>query len=130
MKIAVASSDGASVSSHFGRSTCFIVYDVADQKIAGHQVRQNTYTAFAKGECHGHASGHRDLPHSHADIVAALRDCDVLLCQGMGWRAADELQRGGIQPVVFAGEMTPEEAVQGYLSGSLKAGGGFCRCHE
>ena len=68
--------------------------------------------------------------HSHADIVEALRGCDVLLCQGMGWRAAEELQRSGIEPIVFSGEMTPEEAVAGYLSGSLKATGTFCRCHE
>jgi predicted Fe-Mo cluster-binding NifX family protein len=130
MKIAVASSDGASVSQHLGRSACFIVYEVIGQKVAGHEVRQNTFTAFAKGDCHGHEQGHHDQPHSHASMIDALRDCDVLLCQGMGWRAAEELQRCGIQPVVFSDELAPEEAVLGYLAGSLNVSGGFCRCHE
>ena len=129
MKIAVASADGVSVSQHFGRSPCFIVFDVADGKVASREVRDNTYTAHAKGECK-EGEHHHDQPHSHADIVAALRDCQVVLCGGMGWRAAEELQANGIQPVMVDAGLSPNQAAQDFVDGKLKPGSGFCRCHE
>jgi predicted Fe-Mo cluster-binding NifX family protein len=129
MKIAVASADGVSISQHFGRSQCFIVFDVADGKATTHEVRDNTYTAHAKGECKG-GEHHHDQPHSHADIVAALHDCQVVLCGGMGWRAAEELQANGIRPIMVDAATTPEQAVQDLLGGKLKPTTGFCRCHQ
>ena len=129
MRIAVASEDGISTSQHFGRSRCFIVLDVVNGKIGSREVRDNTYTAHAKGQC-AEAEHHHDQPHSHADVVAALNDCQVLLCGGMGWRAAEELQANGIRPVVTDVAATVEQAVQDFLDGTLKATKGFCRCHE
>ena len=38
MKIAVASADGTTLSPHFGRSTCFIVFDTNDGKVIGKEV--------------------------------------------------------------------------------------------
>ena len=129
MKIAVASADGVSISQHFGRSQCFIVFDVADGKVTAREVRDNTYTAHAKGECK-EGEHHHDQPHSHADIVAALRDCQVVLCGGMGWRAAEELQANQIQPIMVDASLLPDQAAQDFLDGKLKPGSGFCRCHE
>ncbi len=132
MKIAVASSDGAAISSHFGQSRCFIVFDVADGKVAGREVRANTFTAHAKGECTGSADGahHHDHAHSHAEVVAALEGCDAVLCGGMGWRAAEDLKAAGIRPLVVADGYTPETAVRAFLDGTLQVAAGFCRCHE
>ena len=48
----------------------------------------------------------------------------------MGWRAAEDLKRAGIQAFVLDTEASPEEAVQAFLSGKVKPGGAFCRCHE
>jgi predicted Fe-Mo cluster-binding NifX family protein len=129
MKIAVASADGVSISQHFGRSECFIVFNVADGKVTGREVRDNTYTAHAKGQCK-EGEHHHDQPHSHADIIAALHDCEVVLCGGMGWRAAEELKANGIQPLVLDSAASPEEAVAAFLAGKVKAGAPFCRCHE
>lgn len=132
MKIAVASSDGSAISSHFGQSRCFLVFDAADGKVAGREVRDNTFTAHAKGECTGGADAahHHDHAHSHAEVVAALEGCDAVLCGGMGWRAAEALQGAGIRPLVVADGYTPETAVQALLDGSLKVAAGFCRCHD
>jgi predicted Fe-Mo cluster-binding NifX family protein len=132
VKIAVASVNGSDISSHFGQSRCFIIFDAADGKIAGREVRDNTFTAHAKGECAGGAdAAHRhDHAHSHAEVVAALEGCDAVLCGGMGWRAAEDLKGAGIRPVVVADGYTPETAVQALLDGSLKVAAGFCRCHE
>jgi len=139
MKIAVASTDGVSISPHFGRSESFIVFEAAEGRITGREVRPNSYTAHAQGQCAGHEAheaheGHEAhdhaQPHSHADIVNALSDCQVVLCYGMGWRAAEDLKRAGIQPFVLDAEASPEEAVQAFLAGKIKPGGAFCRCHE
>ncbi len=128
MKIAVATSDGGAVSSHFGRSTGFVVFDIEDGKVIGKQDRDNTFTSHAKGQCDGSGDHHHDHSHSHADVVTALSDCAVVLCGGMGLRAAEELSANGIRSLVIQGAASPEEAVDAFLSGSLKTAGSFCRC--
>ena len=130
MKIAVASGDGVSISLHFGRSRCFIVFDIAEGKIIGREVRDNTHTAHAKGQCANEDTHPRNEPHSHADIVNALADCQVVLCCGMGWRAAEDLTRSGIKPYVIERELSPEQAANAYLAGKLEPAGSFCRCDE
>ena len=136
MKIAVASMDGVSISHHFGQSTCFIVFEAVDGRVAGREVRQNSFTAHAQGQCQGHEAheGHEGhdhaQAHSHADVVRGLSDCQVVLCYGMGWRAAEDLKQAGIQAFVLDAEATAEEAVQAFLAGKVKPGGAFCRCHE
>lgn len=130
MKIAVASADGVSISQHFGRSACFIVFEVKDGKITGRQVRDNIYTAFARGKCEDGAPHHHSQPHSHADVVSALRECDVVLCLGMGQRAAVDLKANGIRPFVIDSACSPEDAVAAYLAGTLRIAGDFCGCHE
>lgn len=130
MKIAVASTDGVLISEHFGRSKSFIVFEVADGKVGEGQVRDNTYTAHAKGECKEGENHHHDQHHSHADAVAALCDCQIVLCGGMGWRAAEELKASGIQAVIVDAGLSPNQAAQDFLDGKIKPGACFCRCHE
>jgi predicted Fe-Mo cluster-binding NifX family protein len=134
MKIAVASEDGVRISGHFGRSRSFIVFEVEDQQIKSREVRENRFTAHALGQCHGeqgrHGNGHEHA-HGHSAIVEALSGCQAVLCYGMGWRAAEALQAGGIQPLILEKECTPEEAVLYFLRGELKTTEqNFCRCHE
>jgi predicted Fe-Mo cluster-binding NifX family protein len=125
MKVAVASADGVSISQHFGRSQCFIVFDVDGERVGSSTVRANTFTGHARGQCDGgHDSGQ---PHSHAEIVSALDDCAAVLCYGMGWRAAEDLRNNGIQPLVVDREATPQEAVELFAAGKLKPAGGFCQ---
>jgi len=128
MKIAVGSEDGVTISHHFGRSRCFLVFEVRDKEVVGRSVRDNTFTAHARGECQrGQPHEHH---HGHGAIVEALRDCEVVLCYGMGWRAAEDLKQNGIHAFVVEGDVTPEQAVSEYLAGSLGLAAGFCRCHE
>jgi predicted Fe-Mo cluster-binding NifX family protein len=128
VKIAVASEDGVSISQHFGRSRCFLVFEVEDQKILGRSVRDNTFTAHARGECQeGVQHNHH---HGHGAIVEALKDCQAVLCYGMGWRAAEELKQNGIQAFLVPSEMSPKEAVNKHLAGDLGAAGDFCRCQH
>ncbi len=130
MKIAVASSDGTHISQHFGQSSCFLVYDVEEGKIAGKEVRSNTFTAHARGECSG-GEEHEHGGHDHSTLVEALHDCQAVLCRGMGRRAEEALSRGAIRPFVFAGECSPEQAVTLFLEGKLApAPSGCCGHHS
>lgn len=124
MKIAIASEDGGSVSSHFGRSRCFVVFEAEDGRVAGHEVRAREGSGCAGGE-HRH-----DPPHTHEALVTLLADCDAVLCGGMGWRAAEELKAHGIEPVIMAEPMAPEAAAQAFLDGTLRTAPGFCRGHD
>ncbi len=135
MKIAVATIDEVSISQHFGRSKGFVVFDVDGTNIKGREFRTNNHTPHAQGLCnHGEQNqghGHNHDGHSHAGILGLLGDCEVVLCGGMGAGAAQALMQNGIQPFVFAGACSAEEAVTRYLSGSAgQPGAAFCGCHH
>ena len=78
MKIAVATDDSGGLSRHFGRSKGFVVFTVQDKNIIGQEMRENRETAFAQGQCKGDHKHHEGQGHSHAGIVEALSDCDVV----------------------------------------------------
>lgn len=129
MKIAMASSDGAHVAPHFGRSPHFLIFDVEDGRIVGRHVRTNPFAGHDGGECHGegqHAHG-----AGHASILATLRDCSAVLCYGMGPGAVAALSQAGVQPYLLAGKCTPEDAVILFLEGKLlRLNRGSCGCHK
>ena len=125
MRVAVASQDGQSISPHFGRCACFIIFDAEDGKVLLKELRQNTQTSHGAGNCH--TPGHGDRPHTHASLVQTLHDCQAALCYGMGWRAANDLKQNGIKPVIVDTKRSPEEAVALYAQGKLAPGDSeFC----
>jgi len=145
MKIAVASADGERLSEHFGRSACFVVFTVTDGQITDTEVRANTArhhhggdtTAEAPhdhGACHGHGEehGHGEdhAPHSHAGLLAVLKDCDAVICGGMGPRAAVDLRQHGLQPVIAAEPLSAREAAAAFLAGTLKTSRATCSGHR
>lgn len=130
MKIAVASDDGVTVSEHFGRSKRFMVFHIEDRKVISQEVRENTYTAHAMGECKGDGQSHHGQAHGHGAIVTALHDCQALVCGGMGFRAANELQANGIRPIVVDLQQSPEQVIQAILEDRLQTSKPFCRCHH
>ncbi|PMQ01261.1 MAG: iron-molybdenum cofactor biosynthesis protein [Dictyoglomus sp. NZ13-RE01] len=115
MKIAIASDDGRTISSHFGRTRGFVIFEIEDGKVLGEEYRPNTFTGHARGLHHsGH--GHYD---THGDIINALRDCNVVISHGMGRRLYDDLRSAGIQ-VIVTEETDVKRALELYLSGNLK----------
>jgi predicted Fe-Mo cluster-binding NifX family protein len=104
------------------------VYEADAGVVVDEKTRANLFSAHAKGECSG-THQHQEH-HSHADLIYGLEDCDVILCQGMGWRAAEELAQHGIQPFVIGEELAPREAVERYIEGKLQPASAYCRCHE
>lgn len=145
MKIAAASSDGERLSEHFGRSACFVVFTVTDGRITDAQVRSNTAGHHhdggkdagshpPHGACHGHHDepGHSEahVRHSHAGLLNLLCDCEAIICGGMGPRAATDLKRHGIKPVIAAAPLSAREVVEAYLAGTLQTTGATCSHHR
>ncbi len=63
---------------------------------------------------------HHSEPHSHAEIVDALRECEAVIAGGMGRWAAEELRGNGIEPYLTRSDCTPEQAIALYVAGKLK----------
>lgn len=54
-----------------------------------------------------------------------------MLCGGMGAGAAQALKREGIDPVIITTALSADDAVTGYLRGTLAPSTGeLCDCHH
>jgi predicted Fe-Mo cluster-binding NifX family protein len=110
MRVAVASNDNVMVSSHFGRSAAFLVFEVDESGIVAREVRNNSYTPHALGQCREqHEAGYRPN-HGHEGIIGALGDCQAVVTGGMGRRAAEDLRGHGIVPFLAPPNCAAEEA--------------------
>lgn len=114
MKIAVASNDGNTISSHFGRARGFVIAEVEDGKLKDKRYVPNTFTGHAMGLHHGEAHH-----HGHAGVLSALADCQVIISHGMGKRLYDDLTRAG-KEVYVTDETQVDKAIELYLSGKLR----------
>ena len=127
MKIAAITDDEQSISQHFGRAPYYLVVTVEGGKVVGRERRDKLGHAHFSNEPHGAESheadprGHGFDPatqNRHVRMAAAIVDCEVLLCRGMGAGAYESMQQAGIHPIVtdIAGI---DEAVQAYLEGRI-----------
>jgi len=114
IQIGVGTSDGVSVCDHLARSSAFLIFQLEDGRASTPAVRSRS----------------ADTCGRHATFVELLDGCRAVLCGGIGQGAADALTAHGIAPVVLAGPMTIEQAVKGYLTGTLvTTGERVCLCH-
>lgn len=132
MKIAAITDDGKTISAHFGRARHYLVYTVEDGEIAARELRDKSgHHDFAghehdgehehdhhgrsdpRGHGFGHGSGRR-----HAQMISAIKDCDVLLARGMGQGAYLSLEEANIKPITTEIKAI-EDAVQAYLAGEI-----------
>lgn len=101
--------DGDTVSTHFGHSPEFAVFDVRGSAITSN----STVTP---------------PPHSPGALPAWLKETgvDVVIAGGMGHRAVDMLESSGIEVVTGAPPGRPEDLVKAFLAGTLKTGNNVC----
>ena len=113
MKIAIASDDGKTISSHFGQTKGFVVFQVEGKEVKNREYRPNIFTGHARGvEGAGHGIDR------HGPILAALRDCKAVVSHGMGRRIYNDLTQAGIE-VYVTDQTDVERALDLYLSGEL-----------
>jgi predicted Fe-Mo cluster-binding NifX family protein len=102
MKIAFVSDNGENISAHFGRAPYYVVVEVEDKKEVSREKRDKMgHTHFQSSHSHEeHSSeGHGFSPQSqskHVSMLAAIEDCSVVVCGGMG--------RGAVQSIKAAGK--------------------------
>jgi predicted Fe-Mo cluster-binding NifX family protein len=125
MKIAAITDDGQTISQHFGRAAFYQVVIIEDGRIIKREMRQKLGHAQLHNEEHQHHQG-RGEQHGfgsgaekrHAKMVEAIKDCEALLCRGMGRGAYEYLKTRGIRPVVT--DFTQiDEAMIAYASGQI-----------
>lgn len=92
MKVAFSSSNGKTISAHFGRSRYFVVLEIEDGKIVNREVRENPHAS----EPHEHGGHHQHQHHHHHHhhhlwMEETLGDCDVIITRGLGHGAYQNL---------------------------------------
>ena len=123
MKIAVATDDGKTISAHFGRASHYLVVTIEQGKIVSREMRDKfSHTHFAD-EAHVHEAGqpHGFDPTSqdrHTQMTQPIRDCEAMLCRGMGMGAYESLRSLNIRPILtdFA---EVDIAITAYVNGSI-----------
>ncbi len=122
MKVACVTDDGRTISQHFGRATQYAVLTVEDGKIVGRELRAKMGHQHFASQDHaaGQHSGTDAASHNkHVSMAEVIRDCEALLCRGMGYGAYASMQQLGIRPMV-TDVADIEEAVQAYIEGRLQ----------
>ena len=129
MRIAIPTNDGTSISEHFGRSASFLIFEIENGQIKSRELKTNGMEhSHAQGACDHHSV--ESKPHSHAGILATLDGCQVVICAGMGQRAAEALRTSGTQ-ILVAPPAPAEETVIAYLAGKLtQRTERFCQCQH
>ena len=91
-RIAIPSDDHHTIAPHFGRTSGFLVFEYDGTSLS------SAYRPIAEGasaECCGSDGGSR-----HERIVAAIRDCDVVIAGGMGGGMLSALYDAGIEVAI------------------------------
>jgi predicted Fe-Mo cluster-binding NifX family protein len=101
-RIAIATTDGISVSGHLALSTAFLILEIQNGAIVSGTFRSRP----------------TDTSTSHAGFVEMLAGAQAVMCGGIGEAQADMLASNGIETLVLEGPHSIDEAVNGFLSGS------------
>ena len=125
MKIAIPTNDGINLSAHFGRCRQFLIFEARNGEVKLIETRMNA-------GCHGHGTRDGAAEHpSHSGFVEALRDCETVLCSGIGAGAVEALKAGGITVVLVDATGNAEQIVTAFQAGALRpASVGMCQCQH
>jgi predicted Fe-Mo cluster-binding NifX family protein len=114
IRVAIATTDGVSLSPHLARSAAFVVFDVEDGQITSRSVRTRE----------------SDTCGNHKSFVEMVEGCGAVICGGIGQGAFDSLRMAGIEPVVAAGPHSIEETLKHFMAGTLATTSErTCLCH-
>ena len=102
--IAAGTADGISVCGHLARSAAFQVFEIQEGQLVSREARERDHEQCGR----------------HKTFVDLLEGCRAVICGGVGQGAVDSLARAGVEVVVLARPMRLEDAVRGYLDGTLE----------
>ncbi len=110
IRIAAVTNDGMVIAPHFGMAEYYQVITVEKGKIIGQEKRPKPHHTI-------HPKTEESQQHDHQDMLAPIRDCQVLFSGGMRSRAYEHVQAAGLQVFMTVGNI--DEAVKKYLNGDL-----------
>lgn len=124
MLVAVTSSDGINIDTHFGKAERFLVYEVgSDAQQLVYQVPADAYcnwstmlqqdmtpeqfaeTVKVMQECADSPPAHHMMPEKLASIANALGECRILVTAMIGEAPQEELERLGFEVYALDGEI-------------------------
>jgi nitrogen fixation protein NifB len=94
MKLALCTSDGAYVDTHFGKTERFVIADVDAH---GYRILETRELAPGCGDCGRHDSD------AMARVAESISDCDVVVTVKIGGHAVRQLARAGVTCLEFSG---------------------------
>jgi predicted Fe-Mo cluster-binding NifX family protein len=97
MLIAVTTSNGIDVDTHFGKAERFLVYETGTGEPA------LVYEVQAPPYCGGSGPGHSLMPDKLAAIAAGLGDCRVVITAMIGEAPQTEMERLGVEVISLCG---------------------------
>ena len=103
-RIAIATTDGISVCDHLARSTAFLILEIQNGAIVSGTFRSRP----------------TDTCGSHSEFVEMVAGANSVMCGGVGQGAVDVLAENGVEVLVLDGPHSIDEAVNGFLDGSLR----------
>jgi nitrogen fixation protein NifB len=103
MKLALCTSDGARVDTHFGKTESFLIADVSAN---GYQILETRRLASGCNDCGSHNAAAID------QVAAAISDCDCVVSVQIGPRAQRQLLSMGVACLEFSGDV--DEALGKY----------------
>lgn len=99
VRIAIASRGNGKVNLHFGHAKEFTIYEVINGQIRFLGVRK------IQAYCNGTASCGDEKEDTLKEIVDAIKDCQMLICSGIGEGPKGYLKELGVIPIVQKGEI-------------------------
>jgi predicted Fe-Mo cluster-binding NifX family protein len=117
--IAIATDDGTTVSSHFGRAPFYEVLNLSDGKVLKRERREKAgHHSFGQTEGeHGHHDGEAS-DQRHQTMVSPITDCQAVIVRGMGQGAVEHLRKSNLTPVLTSLH-TIDEVISAIANGSL-----------
>ena len=117
--IAIATDDGTTVSSHFGRALLYEVLSFSDGKVIKRERREKAgHQSFGDAESGPEHHGGEAHDQRHQTMVSPVLDCQAVIVRGMGQGAVEHLRRSNLLPVL-TGLHTIEEVIGAIAAGSL-----------
>lgn len=96
MVIAVVSKDGVHVDEHFGQAERFLIYGIEGTKQT--LLRVENVRKLSEDD-----PTHKFDVNKFGALLKALDGCERVYCTKIGDKPAQELEKAGIQPVVYSG---------------------------
>ncbi len=98
MKVAITSSDGVSVNTHFGRAEKFYIYNVYG--VEKEFVEERTCQKYCN---HSECVPHDFDKDKFERVYDTIKDCEVLYTAQIGDKPAEKLNEKNIKVIVFDG---------------------------